>query len=169
VAEIADDTLIKHGPVSDGTCSGCHQVHGGDISRLLNKPYPEEFYSPFELERFELCFSCHDQQLVVQPKTDGLTRFRNGEVNLHFLHVNKDRRGRTCRACHNTHASTNPLHIREAVPYGNWQLPINFTKSDTGGACAPGCHQELGYDRETPVDPAAAPAPLRPVQGQENP
>jgi predicted CXXCH cytochrome family protein len=160
VTELLNPALIKHGPAADGSCSGCHDVHGADISRLLSKPYPELFYSPFEIERFDLCFSCHDKELVLQPQARGLTGFRNGDVNLHFAHVNKDVRGRTCRACHNVHASTNPLHIRESVPYGRWQLPINFTKSDTGGSCAPGCHQQLSYDRENPADPGARPASL---------
>ncbi len=168
VNEIADPDMIKHGPAADGTCGGCHEVHGSQVSRLLSKPYPEEFYSPFEVDRFALCFSCHDQQLVLQRRTDALTGFRNADLNLHYVHVNKPNRGRTCRACHNTHASTNPLHVAETVPFGNWQLPINFTRTDTGGTCAPGCHQALGYDREEAIDPTAAPRPLDEAARQEN-
>jgi hypothetical protein len=43
------------------------------------------------------------------------------------------------------------MHVQESVPYGNWQIPIRFVPSSTGGQCAAGCHQALGYDRETPV------------------
>lgn len=150
VAEIADPQQIKHGPIQNGNCSGCHKVHGSDISRLLAKEYPNTFYQPFELEKYDLCFSCHDKQLVLLDKTKGLTGFRDGDRNLHYVHVNIADRGRTCRACHETHASRQPLHIRDSVPYGKWKLPIGFEKTATGGSCSPGCHRPYGYDRENP-------------------
>jgi hypothetical protein len=84
-------------------------------------------------------------------KTSGLTNFRNGERNLHFVHVNKSDRGRNCRACHDAHASPNALHVRSSVPYGSWQMPINFQQTQSGGSCAPGCHKPFEYDREKPV------------------
>lgn len=167
VTEITADDLFKHGPVRDGSCGGCHNVHGSDISRLLNKEYAVDFYESYDAKKYALCFECHDKKLVETPITKGLTKFRNGDTNLHFLHVNKVKRGRSCRACHTTHASHFPVHVREAVPYGNWQLPINFKLTKDGGSCAPGCHQELGYgrDKAIPVDgpsdstePAAAPS-----------
>src|SRR5581483_6636667 len=67
------------------------------------------------------------------------------------VHVNKQDRGRSCYACHNTHASSHDLHVRDSVPYGNWQMPINFNKTQSGGSCAPGCHKELHYDRDNAV------------------
>lgn len=151
VAEINDPNQIKHGPIQQGNCSGCHDVHGSNLSRLLNKPYPDAFYQPFDVEKYQLCFSCHDQQLVLLDKTKGLTGFRNGERNLHYVHVNIAERGRSCRACHETHASKQPLHIRDSVPYGNWKLPLNFSRTATGGSCSPGCHQPYAYDRDKPV------------------
>ncbi|MEX0777341.1 MAG: cytochrome c3 family protein [Phycisphaeraceae bacterium] len=161
VALITDPKLSMHGPLREGSCGGCHNVHGSDVSRLLAKPYPTGFYESFNVEKYDLCFACHDKQLVLKPQADGLTGFRNGQENLHFAHVNKDKRGRSCRACHSTHASTQPQHVRESVPYGNWELPINFKKTETGGSCSPGCHQAMGYDRKQAVmnetDGAAAP------------
>jgi predicted CXXCH cytochrome family protein len=151
VAEVNDPKTVKHGPIQQGNCSGCHNVHGGEISRLLTKPYSEAFYQSFEVEKYDLCFSCHDKQLVQTASTKGLTGFRNGERNLHFVHVNMADRGRSCRACHETHASRQPLHIRESVPYGSWQLPINFKREAAGGSCAPGCHQAYTYNRDNPV------------------
>ncbi len=151
VSEILDPQQIKHGPIRDGNCGGCHNVHGSDVSNLLAKSYPDAFYQSFSLDKYQLCFSCHDPQLVLQQKTEGLTGFRNGTTNLHFLHVNKSDRGRNCRACHDAHASTHELHIRDSVPYGSWQMPINFKKAETGGSCSPGCHQQYEYDRKTPV------------------
>jgi predicted CXXCH cytochrome family protein len=151
IPEVLRPETIKHGPIRDGNCSGCHNVHGGNVSRLLASNYPESFYQPFSIDKYELCFSCHDQQLVERPQARGLTGFRNGDVNMHYLHVNKDDKGRNCRACHSTHASTNELHIAETVPFGQWAMPINFQKTETGGSCAPGCHRPFEYDRVQPV------------------
>lgn len=151
MAAILDPKLDKHGPIREGDCSGCHAPHGGPNAKLLAKPYSEAFYQPFELAKYELCFSCHDKELVLKEKTTGLTRFRNGEENLHFLHVNKDKKGRNCWACHATHTSSQPLHIRETVPFGKWEMPISFQQNASGGSCKPGCHEEAIYDREKPV------------------
>ncbi|HUO09468.1 MAG TPA: cytochrome c3 family protein [Phycisphaerae bacterium] len=151
VAEIANSQLSRHGPARDGTCSGCHNAHGSDTSRLLTKCYPETFYTKFEPDNFALCFSCHDQKLIETKEVEGLTGFRNGTRNLHFLHVDREK-GRTCRACHETHAAKNPLLIRDSVPFGQWELPINYVKTPTGGSCSPGCHKQYAYDRNTPID-----------------
>jgi predicted CXXCH cytochrome family protein len=158
MAILADPNQNKHGPIREGDCAGCHTAHGSAQPHLLAKPYSPEFYQAFSEDKYELCFSCHDRQLVLAPQTTGLTRFRNGERNLHFLHVNKEEKGRNCRACHSTHSSTLPLHIRESVPYGNWELPIGFNKTPTGGSCQSACHKEYRYDRVNPaVNPVAKP------------
>ncbi len=152
VSELADPELNKHGPVKEGSCGGCHNVHGSDIANLLILEYPGTFYQSFDLKKYSLCFECHDKQLVLTPSAQGLTGFRNGDQNLHYLHVNKDKRGRSCRACHSVHASAHPVHLRESVPYGQWELPIKYSPTPTGGGCAPGCHLPKDYDRERPVD-----------------
>ena len=149
--QVLDPQQYKHGPLKDGDCSGCHQPHGGEVSRLLARPYTEKFYQSFDVKEYALCFSCHDQQLVLAEKTGGLTKFRNGEQNLHYLHVNKDEKGRSCRACHSTHTSSRPLHLRESVPFGKWDMPVNFTQTQTGGSCKAGCHEPMAYDRMRPV------------------
>jgi predicted CXXCH cytochrome family protein len=142
-----------HGPVSQRNCAACHQIHGGDFFRLLIQEYPPEFYAPFQEERYALCFNCHDRNVVRDAQTTSLTNFRNGDVNLHFLHVNREKKGRTCRACHETHASNRANHIRDSVPFGTggWMLPIRFEKLDNGGSCAPGCHVPYEYNRVEPV------------------
>jgi predicted CXXCH cytochrome family protein len=140
-----------HGPVADSDCSGCHVTHGSKHFRLLAKEYPAQFYAPFSKENYDLCFSCHPESVVLTKETSDLTDFRNGHLNLHYLHVNKTRRGRTCRSCHATHASNLPKHIRASVPYGVWDLPIQFVKTETGGSCEPGCHLPFAYDRQSPV------------------
>lgn len=140
-----------HGPIAEKNCSACHTIHGGDIFRLLTKEYPSDFYAPFKESNYALCFSCHERSIALEARTTTLTGFRNGDENLHYLHVNKDTKGRTCRACHETHASDQAKHIRDSVPFGKWNMPIGFKKTDTGGSCAPGCHVPYEYDRMRPA------------------
>ena len=144
----------KHGPIREGACTACHSPHSGQHFRLLAEDYPPQFYAPFNLDTFKLCFKCHIPDLVLKASARGLTQFRDGDRNLHFLHVNQEK-GRTCRACHEVHASKRPVHIREAVPFGSsgWMLEINFQKSQDGGSCAPGCHKSRTYSRSNPTLP----------------
>jgi predicted CXXCH cytochrome family protein len=157
MAGLLRDNPQHHGPIREGACSACHEPHAAEHRRLLRKAYPPEFYAPFERERYELCFECHISQLVESEHGTGLTRFRDGDRNLHWLHVNRQK-GRTCRACHEVHASKNPFHIRDTVPFGKggWELEIGYRQTATGGACAPGCHKPVEYNRGK--DQAAPPA-----------
>lgn len=88
--------------------------------------------------------------------------FRDGERNLRYAHVNRPEKGRTCRACHETHASNKAKYVRDWVLFGSSRrrLPINFEQTETGGRCGPGCHRAYGYDRVKPVinHPAQRPA-----------
>lgn len=138
---------VWHAPVEAKDCSACHRTHGGDNFRLLVADYPAKFYSPYDLKAYALCYGCHNEKVVSEPQTRTLTNFRDGTKNLHFVHVNKADRGRTCRACHEVHASRQPHHIRESVPYGakGWPLRINYTKTATGGSCAKTCHDTRSY------------------------
>jgi predicted CXXCH cytochrome family protein len=146
-----EDMEFLHGPVAQRDCAGCHSTHGSEHFRLLIEDYPRLFYSPFSVDNYALCFSCHPDSLVLTERSTELTDFRNGDRNLHYVHVNKEDRGRTCRSCHATHASDLPKHVRRSVPYGAWDLPIQFEKTETGGGCQPGCHLPLAYDRQSPV------------------
>jgi len=146
-----ESSKILHGPIKQADCSSCHNTHGSDNFRMLRKYFPPKFYAPYDPKNYGLCFNCHANTLVETRVTDTLTGFRNGKQNLHYVHVHKQVKGRTCRACHDAHGTNNPRHIRDGVPFGGWQLPINYTKTETGGRCAPGCHQEFGYDRERRV------------------
>jgi predicted CXXCH cytochrome family protein len=135
------------GPIQDGACGGCHEVHGGGHFRLLAEHYPAHFYSPFRSESYALCFQCHEESAVTEQFTTTMTGFRDGDRNLHYVHVNREHRGRTCRSCHEVHAGRQPLHVRESVPYGAWELPIEFEQTGNGGSCRPGCHEPFTYDR----------------------
>ncbi len=135
-----------HGPIRDKNCTGCHEPHGSANIRLLRYFYPPEFYSAFDLDNYQLCFQCHPETNVLNAETANQTNFRDGTRNLHFLHVNR-KKGRTCRACHQTHASTHPYHIRDSVPFGAWELPVNYEPAPDGGSCLPGCHPKKSYTR----------------------
>lgn len=140
-----------HGPIRDGDCTSCHNPHGGENFRMLNLAFPARFYVPFDEESYALCFDCHEVEMLEDEETDEATGFRNGERNLHFLHVNRAVKGRTCRACHDLHGSTRPKHIRDSVPFGKWRIPINFEQEGSGGSCQPGCHRKYRYDRDSAV------------------
>ncbi|MFG0286310.1 MAG: cytochrome c3 family protein [Phycisphaerales bacterium JB039] len=152
-----------HGPVADGDCAACHGVHGAEHSRLLKLSYAESFYVPFSQEAYALCFTCHDQRQILETPTT-VTKFRDGTANLHALHVNREQ-GRSCRSCHNTHASKSKAQVRETAQFGQWELPLNFTLTETGGSCSPGCHKPAAYDRVAPVGSLAP----EPVAGPEAP
>ena len=139
-----------HGPVGEGDCSACHDPHGSEFHSILRKFFPEEFYTPYAEENYASCFECHNHQIAMEAETETLTDFRDGDRNLHYLHVNKDVKGRSCKACHQVHASTQEKHIRLSVPFGaiDWELPVTFTKTKDGGSCQVGCHAPKGYKRK---------------------
>jgi predicted CXXCH cytochrome family protein len=140
-----------HGPIKQKDCSGCHNTHGSSNFRMLRESFSQLFYAPYSTDNYKLCFMCHQKTIASEKTTVTLTGFRNGDQNLHFVHVNKTVKGRTCRACHDAHATNNPKHVRDSVPFAKWQLPVGFKKNATGGTCQPGCHQLFGYDRDKPV------------------
>jgi hypothetical protein len=116
--------------------------------------FPKAFYNKYTDDNYKLCFECHEAKAFTGPKTTVDTKFRNGDRNLHFLHVvNKDN-GRSCKACHEVHAGNQELHIRDSVPYGTsgWDLTIKYTKAKDGGSCVVGCHKPKEYNRVKPVD-----------------
>ncbi len=137
-----------HGPTKSGNCVACHNPHGSDYWRILVKYYPSDFYTSFSEGKYALCFSCHDKEAFMDLTTTKKTNFRDGSRNLHFLHVNKSEKGRTCRSCHEVHATSgSPVHMKEILEFGGWKMPIDYRKNTTGGSCAPGCHGEKQYTR----------------------
>lgn len=146
----------RHGPIENGDCTACHDAHGSKWKSLTAHAYPETFYTPYGEEAYKLCFECHEAEAFASAETDDATGFRNGTRNLHFLHVNKSPKGRSCRACHDPHASKNEKHVAEFVPFGKWKIPLNFRQNPTGGSCASGCHRAVQYDREQPFNNSAS-------------
>ncbi len=139
-----------HGPVKVGNCAACHNGHGSDYVNLLRFPFPGTFYARWKKGAYLACFECHDSRLVTEKHTTSATGFRNGDTNLHYLHTMR-KKGRTCRACHAEHASSQPKLVREKVPFGSWAFDNVFKKTPTGGSCATGCHRPKAYDRKKPV------------------
>lgn len=167
MAALLKENPEHHGPVKRADCSACHNPHASPNFRLLSKVYPEFFYAPFDLGNYDLCFQCHQRDAVLIKYGKGLTRFKNGDLNLHFVHVNKKVKGRTCRACHEVHASKNPLHIRDKVPFGTggWEFELNYKKTKTGGTCAPACHKPREYVRDPNDLPVIS---TRPASGKQS-
>ncbi len=140
------DHKDHHGPIREKDCAACHNPHGSNNMRILRRAFPPTFYAPYDPKNYALCFGCHSPKLAEDAKTTTLTGFRKGDKNLHYVHVHR-KKGRTCRACHQVHASNHPKHIRDSVPFGSWQLPINYEKFEDGGKCSPGCHVPREYHR----------------------
>jgi len=151
IGEMIKDRPQQHGPVGDGNCTACHAPHAGEFAGLLKLAFPATFYVPFAEDRYALCFDCHEVDAMLEAETDDLTAFRNGKQNLHYVHVNKERKGRVCRVCHEVHASNAPKLIAESATFGSWSLPIGFRPTETGGSCGCGCHRPYRYDRENRV------------------
>ncbi len=138
--------IFMHAPVAEGECTACHSVHSSDTMPLLNAAFPSGDYAKGEPASFALCFECHDEALLESKVTTLATDFRNGDKNLHFVHVNQEK-GRSCHLCHDIHASDNPYLISDFVSFGTWKMPINFSRKDDGGSCLPGCHDLRSYAR----------------------
>jgi len=137
-----------HGPVRDGDCGGCHDIHGGKYPSILVDYFPPRFYNPYQEGLYALCFECHNADIARDAETTTLTEFRDGSRNLHYLHINR-RKGRSCKACHAVHASDQAKHIRREVPNGNlYEYPIFYQKTADGGSCQVGCHKPYRYSRK---------------------
>ncbi len=133
-------------PALEGGCNGCHKPHASANNFLLNNAFPEGQYASAKKDSFALCFDCHDSGLLETEKTSSATGFRNGDKNLHFLHINGDK-GRSCIMCHNMHASNNEHLILDKVTFGSWSFKLNYKSTETGGSCAPACHGDKTYNR----------------------
>lgn len=141
-----------HGPIAAGKCTGCHDPHASGMFRLLTGPYPETIYAPYKEGAYDFCLKCHNKYLLKYPDTTVYTGFRNGNRNLHYVHVVNSRKGRTCRICHEPHAANGPkLTNTDGARFGAWQIPFRLELTESGGRCSSGCHKPLAYDRTTPV------------------
>lgn len=145
-AKIANSTVV-HLPVAEGDCTVCHIAHFSPQRSLLRLKYPHKIYGEFSGGSYDLCFQCHDSHLVEEEGSQ-FTSFRDGERNLHFLHVNSDK-GRACDICHDPHATNGIALVRDYYPFGpsRWPLPLGFEATETGGTCTTACHEVSTYTR----------------------
>ncbi len=145
------DAKYVHGPIRQKDCVACHAAHGSELFDILKKPFPTAFYATHEKGAYDSCFDCHNRDFIELERTN-LTGFRNGDHNLHYLHVIEKEKGRSCRTCHHEHASSQPKHIRTEIKFGQWDMPLEYTMTETGGGCATPCHPAYRYDHIRPVD-----------------
>lgn len=147
--------LKSHKPFAEGKCTECHDAHESNYYKQLKEDYPEDFYVYFSRESYALCFNnkCHGdiERAFTEPRTLTETLFRNGNLNLHYRHVNKVK-GRHCSVCHYPHSSVDPKLIRNSFPFGKRKLTIVYEKTETGGGCITTCHKRARYDRYDPVN-----------------
>lgn len=159
-----------HSPVADGECTECHGAHDSDQEALLAAGYDRERYVEFSEEAYALCFNCHDTASFAEPNGEGLTGFRDGARNLHYVHVydrevdpdntlrrNKKRR-MSCDGCHLVHASEQARLIRPKLTKGKMDVyVIEYTPNETGGGCVVGCHKPREYNRKAAGQAAVVP------------
>jgi len=146
VRNLIRDSRVIHAALENGGCEVCHLPHSPGGPWKLNAPFPEGFYVTARKDSFELCFGCHDSDLLEKEVTTTATEFRNGAQNLHFRHMNGDK-PRNCTVCHNVHASDAEHLINNKVRFGKWMMPLNYRPDETGGSCSPGCHDAQRYSR----------------------
>ncbi len=149
IRSIIETSVSQHQPVEQGRCWDCHRTHDSEFRPLLRGYYPRDFYVSYVEENFELCFECHTNRGTFQyQRTSEATGFRNGDQNLHYLHVNKPVKGRVCRNCHGIHGADQEKLILSRVPgFGVWKIPVRFLPTPTGATCLAGCHKPKSYDR----------------------
>src|SRR5262249_62159339 len=73
MATVLKENPDHHGPIREGMCTGCHDPHASPRFRLLAAEYPADFYAAFDLERYHLCFTCHQQEMVTRAAGRGVT------------------------------------------------------------------------------------------------
>lgn len=152
IEKIIRTSKSEHPPVAEGHCWTCHNPHGSAYPYLLRRAFPTGMYAPFSVKSYALCFGCHNKDAILYKRTSEATGFRNGDRNLHYVHVDKSVKGRVCTVCHGIHGAdqANLIH-RHYKGFGDWNIPIDYKATATGGTCVVGCHQPRSYDRVRPV------------------
>jgi len=138
---------VLHKPAVDGQCQACHTPHGSVQPSLLKDDYPAGDYQRYERANYALCWQCHDPALAETASTRTATRFRDGDTNLHFVHVARIGKGRACHLCHTPHAAERSHLLRETMRFGAWNGTFDYRQTPEGGSCATACHRLKQYER----------------------
>lgn len=151
ISRLLQRSKTIHLPVVQGGCIMCHDPHSSGNRSLLTGYYTSEQYAEATLENFELCFLCHDTDLLEARETVYATNFRNGLQNLHALHTN-GKKGRSCSMCHDPHGTPEDRLMVTTIQFASWPMKMEFTLTGNGATCATGCHGIKEYDRVNPID-----------------
>lgn len=146
IEQILRRSKTIHAPVKEG-CINCHNPHTSEINSLLVDKFPEGEYAYAEAKNFALCFKCHNSAILENPFSDTITNFRNGNENMHYVHV-QGHKGRNCKICHNIHGSENENLINLTASFGDWKMNMNYKSTHDGGSCNTGCHGKKEYNRK---------------------
>jgi predicted CXXCH cytochrome family protein len=151
IGKLITASKSQHAPVASRDCSACHNPHGAGVANLLRGAYPaDELYVSYQRKHYALCFDCHKAAAFEEEFTVTATGFRDGDRNLHWLHVNKVK-GRSCSICHGVHGADQDKLVMSRKPgFGQWDIPIELTRTKTGGGCLVGCHRQVTYDNASP-------------------
>jgi predicted CXXCH cytochrome family protein len=145
-----------HPPVAKGKCQACHNPHGTESRYLLEGEYSiEAFGGKSTVENpgsISMCIDCHEVPKFNTPNTLEDTNFRNGNLNLHFLHLRGAKRSKSCMACHDPHGSIQGHTIRSYFSYANQLIPLKYKQLENGGSCATMCHTHKEYNRIKAVE-----------------
>ncbi|MCB2153775.1 hypothetical protein KQI84_02720 [bacterium] len=147
IARTIEKAKVVHDPLKKGSCPTCHTPHGSQQPALLTEGYPAGTYGEYDTNNYALCWQCHDARLAESSNGVGLTEFRDGQRNLHRTHTVEMRKGRACHLCHAAHGSDQDHLIRKSFIYGQWEAPLVWKPSETGGSCNTPCHDEKTYKR----------------------
>jgi predicted CXXCH cytochrome family protein len=149
IAQTLQKSKSNHQAIYKNGCTGCHDPHTSMNPNLLKRAFPNGTYSKATKENFALCFECHKSE-ILDKNAANATNFRNGDVNLHYMHINGEK-GRSCTVCHDPHGAPNDKLINDKAPFGSWDMPLKYQKVENGGSCSPGCHVERKYERTTAI------------------
>ena len=71
--EVSDPKTYKHGPIREGQCGGCHDVHGSSRGLLLDRDYSANLSQQPGSDEYALCLKCHDARLIADTGGTGGT------------------------------------------------------------------------------------------------
>jgi predicted CXXCH cytochrome family protein len=143
IKEHIDQHKFVHEPVKEG-CSSCHNPHAEKYPFLLKDFMTPTMYAPANTRNFQLCYNCHDEEAMKIKSGNLSTNFRNGNQNLHYVHLKGDK-ARNCNICHDVHAADGEHLIKTKTWFGQWEMPIGYEPNLNGGSCLTGCHEKKEY------------------------